>query len=117
MQLSLRQSAQPLLQAYLPAQAEADRYKNEMIPRATRAYQLYLAKYQQMGATYPEVIVSQRTSFQLQVGYINALQQVWMTAIALQNYTLSDGLGAPMGSGSYSTTINLPGSNGGGGAQ
>jgi len=48
-QLSLRQSAQPLLQAYLSARAEANRYKNEMIPRAVRAYQLYLAKYQQMG--------------------------------------------------------------------
>jgi cobalt-zinc-cadmium efflux system outer membrane protein len=116
-QLSLRQNAQPLLQAYQSAQVEANRYKNEMIPRATRAYQLYLAKYQQMGAAYPQVIVSQRTLFQLQVAYINALQQVWMTAVALQNYTLSNGLGAPMGSGTYSTTINLPSSTGGGGAQ
>lgn len=116
-QLSLRQSAQPLLQAYLSAQVEANRYKNEMIPRAARSYQLYLAKYRQMGAAYPEVIVSQRTSFQLQVGYINALQQVWLTAIALQNYTLSDGLAAPAGSGNYSTTVNLPGTTGAAGAQ
>jgi cobalt-zinc-cadmium efflux system outer membrane protein len=116
-QLSLRQSAQPLLQAYQSAQVEASRYKNEMIPRAARAYQLYLTKYQQMGAAYPEVIVSQRTSFQLQVGYINALQQLWMTAIALQNYTLSNGLGAPTGSGTYSTTINLPSSTSGAGTQ
>jgi cobalt-zinc-cadmium efflux system outer membrane protein len=70
-----------------------------------------------MGAAYPEVIVSQRTSFQLQVGYINALQQLWIPAIALQNYTLSNGLGAPTDSGSYSTTLNLPGSTGGAGAQ
>jgi outer membrane protein, heavy metal efflux system len=116
-QLSLRQGAQPLLQAYQSAQMEASRYKNEMIPRATRAYQLYLAKYEQMGAAYPQVIVSERTLFQLQVGYINALQQAWMTAVALQNYTLSNGLGAPMGSGAYSTTINLPGSIGSAGAQ
>lgn len=116
-QLSLRQTAQPLLQAYQSAQVEANRYKTEMIPRAGRAYQLYLTKYQQMGAAYPEVIVSQRTLFQLQVGYINALQQVWMSAVALQNYTLSDGLGVPMRSGTYSTTINLPGSTGGGGTQ
>jgi cobalt-zinc-cadmium efflux system outer membrane protein len=88
-----------------------------MIPRATRAYQLYLAKYQQMGAAYPQVIVSQRTLFQLQAGYINALQQVWMTAIALENYTLAGGLGAPMGLSTYSTTINLPNSSTGAGAQ
>ena len=66
-----------------------------MIPRATRAYQLYLTKYQQMGAAYPQVLVSQRTLFQLQVGYIRALENVWMNAIALENYTLTSGLSAP----------------------
>jgi cobalt-zinc-cadmium efflux system outer membrane protein len=111
-QLSLRQSTPPLLQDYLSTQAEASRYKTEMIPRAMRAYQLYLAKYWQMGAAYPEVIVSQRTFFQLQIGYIDALERLWSDAIALQNYTLSDGLGAPMPSGTISTTLNLP--NGGG---
>lgn len=113
-QLSLRQSAQPLLQAYLSAWAEVSRYKNEMVPRASRAYQLYLMKYQQMAAAYPQVIVSQRTLFQLEVGYINALEQVWMTAVALQNYTLSDGLSAPMPSGSTHPALNLPASSGGG---
>jgi cobalt-zinc-cadmium efflux system outer membrane protein len=111
-QLSIRQSAQPLLQAYLSEVAEANRYKNEMIPRATRAYQLYLAKYRQMGAAYPQVIVSQRTLFQLQAGYVTVLQNVWSNAIALQNYTLSGGLNAAMPSGSTSTTSNLPSSGG-----
>ena len=46
-QLSLRRSAQPLLQAYLTEQVEAERYKSEMIPRAARAYELYLNKYRQ----------------------------------------------------------------------
>jgi outer membrane protein, heavy metal efflux system len=91
-QLSLRQSAEPLLRDYLSNQTQAARYKNEMIPRATRAYQLYLAKYRQMGAAYPQVLVSQRTLFQLQVGYIEALQNVWTNAIALENYTLAGGL-------------------------
>lgn len=115
-QLSLRRSAEPLLQAYLSGQVEANRYKNDMIPRAQRAYQLYLAKYQQMGAAYPQVLVSQRTFFQLQVGYINVLQGLWSNAIALQNYTLTDGLMAPMPFGTTSTSLNLPNS-GGAGAQ
>jgi cobalt-zinc-cadmium efflux system outer membrane protein len=113
-QLSLRQNAQALLQEYLATEAEAARYKNEMIPRAARAYQLYLTKYQQMGAAYPQVLISQRTYFQLQVGYINALRSLWTNAIALQNYTLSSGLSAPVPSGSSSTTINLPSSGAGG---
>jgi cobalt-zinc-cadmium efflux system outer membrane protein len=113
-QLSLRQMTQPLLQAYLSSQMEAARYKDEMIPRATRAYQLYLAKYQQMGAAYPQVLVSQRTLFQLQVSYVHALQNLWTTAIALQNYTLSSGLDAPSLSGVYGVTVNLPNLSGGG---
>lgn len=113
-QLSLRQMTQPLLQTYLSSQVEAARYKDEMIPRATRAYQLYLAKYQQMGAAYPQVLVSQRALFQLQVGYVHALQNLWTTAIALQNYTLSSGLDSPAASGAYGVTLNLPSSSGGG---
>ncbi len=54
------------------------RYKNEMIPRAERAYRLYLAKYQQMGAAYPQMLVSQRTFFQLQIGYVNAFESIWL---------------------------------------
>ncbi len=106
-QLSLRQSAQPFLQSYLASQLAASRYKDEMIPRAEQAYRLYLAKYQQMGAAYPQVLVSQRTFFQLQVSYIKALESLWTNAIALQNYTLSSGLSAPAPAGS-GTSLNLP---------
>ena len=107
-QLSLRRSAQPLLQSYLAEQVEADRYKTEMIPRAMRAYQLYLNKYRQMASAYPQVIISQRTLFQLRVSYIRTLENLWMNAAALQNFTLNGGLEAPTPAGSPSTTINLP---------
>ena len=112
--LALRRKAAPLLQSYLAEQVEADRYKSEMIPRATRAYQLYLNKYRQMASAYPQVLISQRTLFQLQVGYIQALENLWMNATALQNFTLSGGLDAPIPSGSSSTTVNLPYGGGGG---
>jgi cobalt-zinc-cadmium efflux system outer membrane protein len=110
-QLSIRRGAEPLLQAYLSGRAEAERYENEMIPRATRAYQLYLAKYRQMGAAYPQVIVSQRTLFQLQAAYVAVLQNVWSNAIALQNYTLSGGLDAPMPSRTTASGLNPPNSS------
>jgi outer membrane protein, heavy metal efflux system len=113
-QLSLTQSTQSLLQLYLSAQEEAQRYRDEMIPRAARAYQLYLAKYQAMGAAYPQVLVSQRTYFQLQVAYINVLENLWRSAIALQNYSLSSGLSAPIPSAPVTTTLNLPSSSGAG---
>jgi cobalt-zinc-cadmium efflux system outer membrane protein len=99
-QLSVRQGTQALFQAYSTSRMEAALYKDEMIPRAKRAYQLYLAKYQQMGAAYPEVLIAQRRLFQLQVEYIQALQRAWTTAIVLQNYALSSDMNTPTFSGS-----------------
>ena len=100
MELSLRQDTQPLLQTYLSDQQQVERYRTEMIPRAERAYHLYLEKYKGMGAAYPQVLVSQRTLFQLRIGYIHAMESLWKGAISLQNYTLSSGLTAPVLTGS-----------------
>lgn len=111
-QLGLKHQAEPLAQEYLASRYEADQYRDELLPRARRAYELYLMKYQQMAQAYPQVLVSQRTLFQLQVDYLHALSRVWSNALALQNYTLGHGLDDPMSTGSGSTTINLP--NGGG---
>ena len=112
-QLSLKQAAEPLAQTYMTARFTAERYRTELIPRAQRAYQLYLGKYNNMAMAYPQVLVSQRTLFQLQIGYLSALHEVWSSGVALQNYTLSGGLDAPTSTGSSSTSINLPNSSGG----
>jgi len=94
-QLSLRQQADVLLQNYLSAKGEADRYRTALLPRARHAYELYLQKYQSMAQAYPQVIVSQRTLFELEVHYIDSLDRIWQNAIALQNFTLQGGLDKP----------------------
>jgi cobalt-zinc-cadmium efflux system outer membrane protein len=105
-QLQLRQRAEPMAQQYLSARFRADRYRTQLIPRARRAYELYNMKYQQMAGAYPQVLLSQRTLFDLQIGYLRALEDEWMNAIALQNYTLQGGLEAPR-SGSDVTRNNM----------
>jgi outer membrane protein, heavy metal efflux system len=94
-QLSLRRDAEGLLQNYLSTKLEAERYRTVLLPRARRAYELYLAKYQNMAQAYPQVIVSQRTLFELEVHYIDALDRTWQNAIALENDTLQGGLEKP----------------------
>ena len=94
-QLSLRQQAEVLAQNYLSAKGEAERYRTALLPRARRAYELYLQKYQSMAQAYPQVIVSQRTLFELEVHYIDSLDRVWQNAIALENFTLQGGLESP----------------------
>jgi outer membrane protein, heavy metal efflux system len=95
-QLSLRQQAEVLLQNYLSAKTEAERYRTALLPRARRAYELYLEKYQNMAQAYPQVIVSQRTLFELEMHYIDSLDRIWQNAIALKNFTLQGGLEKPM---------------------
>jgi outer membrane protein, heavy metal efflux system len=94
-QLSLRQQAEALVQNYLSARLEAERYRTALLPRARRAYELYLDKYQNMAQAYPQVIVSQRTLFELEMHYIDSLDRIWQNAIALENFTLQGGLEKP----------------------
>jgi len=112
--LQMLQTAQPLLQRYLTGRLEAERYSQEIIPRAQRACELYLLKYRNMASAYPAVLVSQRTLFQVKDAYIRTLGEIWATSVQLQNYLLTDGLRAPAPSGSVSTQINLPTSATGG---
>jgi cobalt-zinc-cadmium efflux system outer membrane protein len=91
-QFALRRQAEVLLENYLSAQVEAERYHTALLPRARRAYALYLEKYQNMAQAYPQVIVSQRTLFELEVRYIDSLDRVWQNAVALENFTLQGGL-------------------------
>jgi cobalt-zinc-cadmium efflux system outer membrane protein len=111
--LRLRNLALPLAQSYLSAKFEAERYRDQLIPRATRAYALYLEKYRSMAQAYPQVLVSQRTLFQLQISYVNALHHTWQSALALENFTLSGGLDSPMSSSTPGSSINLPNSSSG----
>ena len=103
-----RNQTEPLAQQYLTAQFTAERYRSEMIPRARRAYQLEVTKYQQMSQEYPPVLAAQHMLFMLQLGYTDALNEEWRAAIALQNYALMNGLDEPISTGTDSTTINLP---------
>ncbi len=108
-----RHQTEPLAQQYLSAHFTAERYRTQMIPRARRAYQLEVTKYQQMAQEYPPVLAAQHMLFTLQLGYTAALNEEWQAAIALENYALMEGLDSPISEGSDATTINLPTASGG----
>ena len=112
-QLLTRNRAEPLAQQYQTARYTAEKYRTEMLPRARRAYQLEVMKYQQMAQAYPHVLTAQQLLFTLQLTYVQALNEEWRAAIALQNYTLMNGLDEPMSIGTDSTTMNLPTAPGG----
>jgi len=94
-QLLLRERLAATVQNYVTAKSAVDRYRNRMIPRCEDAYRLYLQKYNNMQAAYPQVLIAQRTLFQLKVDYITALESAWISSIALKGFMLTDGLEAP----------------------
>ena len=90
--LELRHSAAPLIEQYNIAATQSARYRDNLLPRAQRAYDLYRDRYRQMAAAYPQVLVSQRTLFQLQLAYIQSLGELWQSSAQLRHFTLSGGL-------------------------
>src|SRR5438445_5749979 len=93
--LVLRERSASVVQNYTFSQAAVDRYKNQMIPRAQKAYEMYTKKYREMAAAYPQVLIAQRTLMQLEVSYTTALETFATSSLPLQSYLLTDGLEAP----------------------
>ena len=109
--LVLRERAASLVQTYTFSQTAVDRYKNQMIPRARKAYEMYTKKYQEMTAAYPQVLIAQRTMMQLEASYITALENFAASSLSLQSYLLTDGLGAPSQPGGIDQPVrevNIP---------
>ena len=110
-QLVLRERAAALLQSYMTSRSTVEQYRNRMIPRARKAYELYLKSYGGMAAAYPQVLISQRTLFQLQTDYLAALENLWGNSIALKGFLLTDGLEAPSRAGEMDQPVrelNVP---------
>jgi cobalt-zinc-cadmium efflux system outer membrane protein len=93
--LVLRERAARVVQTYTFSQTAVERYKNQMIPRAQKAYDMYMNKYHDMAAAYPQVLIAQRTLMQLKVSYVGALENFATSSLELQSFMLMDGLEAP----------------------
>ena len=103
-ELTLRERSARLLAQYRNSRLMADEYKQQLLPRAQKAYELLVNKYGLMTASYPEVLKVQQTLYELQGGYIEALQELWVNATTLQGFLLTDGLEPPARPGE----IDLP---------
>src|SRR5229473_1855354 len=103
-----------LFREYESARITVQQYKTEMLPRAEQAYKLYQTNYRNMAAAYPQVLISQRTLFQLQADYIQALENAWQSSLVIRGFALMDGLSAPInpsiGTGQPGNSGNRPSS-------
>ncbi len=84
-----------IFEEYLTALRATEIYQTRVLSRATESYQLYLARYREMAAAYPQVLVAQRTLLQMTEQYFENLEKTWRTALRIRGFLLDeDGLGA-----------------------
>jgi cobalt-zinc-cadmium efflux system outer membrane protein len=92
--LDLRARVAETFERYANAVHVADAYRGEILPRAEEAHRLYLAKYREMGASYPQVLIAQRALMQATDRYLDALDAAWRASVEVQGYLLTGGLSA-----------------------
>jgi cobalt-zinc-cadmium efflux system outer membrane protein len=96
LKLQLERELASMFRDYDSARLIVEQYKAEMLPRAQKAYDLYQTNYRGMAAAYPQVLISQRTLFQLEADYVQALENAWQSSLAIRGFGLMDGLSEPM---------------------
>ncbi|HEX5733185.1 MAG TPA: TolC family protein [Blastocatellia bacterium] len=94
-ELALRMRLTQAFRDYNTAANAVERYKQIILPRAARAHELYLASFKQMSASYPQVLISQRTLFQVREDYLNALVALHQNAIRIEGFLLTGALDGP----------------------
>lgn len=94
LQLLLRTRLATSFRTYRNALQTAERYRTRVIPRARQAYEMYLGNFRQMAAAYPQVLIAQRTLFQVEAEYARSLMELRRGAVGLRGFLLSGGLGA-----------------------
>ena len=90
--LALRSRLAEVYREYQTALTRADRYRQDILPKAQKAYELYLNNFRQMAAAYPQALIAQRNLFQLQDAYVDALTNVWQRSVDIQGLLLTGGL-------------------------
>ncbi len=93
--LELRARFASAFDDYLTSLRMAESYRLDLIPRAEESYRLYLTRYQGMAAAYPQVLIAQRTLFQVSDAYVDAAESAWMAVVQLQGLLLGGGLDMP----------------------
>lgn len=104
LELALDARMASVFDEYLSALRATEVYRTRVLPRAEESYQLYLARYRDMAAAYPQVLVAQRTLFQMTDEYFESLEAAWRAALRIRGFLLDeDGLGTPFRVGEVET--------------
>ncbi|GIW93749.1 MAG: divalent cation transporter [Pirellulaceae bacterium] len=88
----LRKKLAETLQSYQVARQQAERYRDQILPKAAENLQLAQRAYEQGEFTYLQLLTAQRTYFQTELNYLDALGRLWRSANSIDGLLLSDSL-------------------------
>jgi cobalt-zinc-cadmium efflux system outer membrane protein len=89
-ELSLRERLARAYARYRTAQALVTAYRDQNLPDAREAYLLYLDSFKKRRAAWPQVLVAQRTYFQISVEYTQALERLRRAEVKILGLLLVD---------------------------
>lgn len=114
LELAMRVRLAQAFRDYNNAFDAVKRYREVILPRAQTAYNLYLNSFRQMAASYPQVLISQRTMFQVREKYLDSLVSLRQRAIEIEGFLLTGALDAPRVRGRDVERVEMTGVGSGG---
>jgi cobalt-zinc-cadmium efflux system outer membrane protein len=108
-ELSLRERLARAYARHKTAQTLVETYRKQNLPEAKEAYELYLDSFRKRRAAWPQVLVAQRTYFQVNEEYVDALDRLRRAEVAILGYLLVDGLDQPPGPGGEGRRVESEG--------
>jgi len=92
--LALEQRLATVFEQYSTARQQVEKYNRDIIPNAVESLKLVSAGYKQGEFNYLALLIAQRTYFQTNLAYLDALRDLRKSAAALEGNLLSDSLQA-----------------------
>lgn len=90
MQLALRERLAQAFQRYENSRQQVQRYREKIIPRSQEVLNLVNTGYKQGELTFLQVLVAQRTYFQTNQAYLQALTEYWKSTVPLAGYLITE---------------------------
>jgi cobalt-zinc-cadmium efflux system outer membrane protein len=95
LKMQLRIQFAAAVREYNTALDAVTRYRNTIIPRADESYELLRKKFSQMAAAYPQVLIANRTRYQVRQQFISQLVRLQKGSTQLEGFLLGGGLDTP----------------------
>ncbi len=91
-QLALQQRLAAVFEQYATAHQQVEKYDRDIMPNAEESLKLVSSGYRQGEFSYLMLLTAQRTYFQTNLAYLDALRDLRAAAVAIEGNLLGDSL-------------------------